>query len=226
MQNTFDTYIIEENAFVREGLKALLKKVGYAPVLELEDVESIGPIAEAEKCGLVVMGIGGLSAGATIAALKKLKARFAHARILVLAPKLDMDLVTGSFSAGADGFILENISPDAFLHSLSLVMLGEKVFPTALASLLALTTKEKSGDSTGPSRNSDADILSERERDIVACLERGGSNKLIARQLGITESTVKVHVKTILRKLKLKNRTQAAIWAMNNGIGPASLERG
>ena len=60
--------------------------------------------------------------------------------------------------------------------------------------------------------------LSEREREIMGCLVHGKSNKVIARQLGITEATVKVHLKAVLRKLNVSNRTQAAIWAVRNGL--------
>lgn len=63
--------------------------------------------------------------------------------------------------------------------------------------------------------------LSERESDIIRCLVHGKTNKLIARHLGITESTVKVHLKTILRKLRVSNRTQAALWAVQHGFSPA-----
>ena len=95
---------------------------------------------------------------------------------------------------------------------MNLIMLGEKVFPTSMATLLLTKNKTHANGNTP---------LSSRETEVIRCLEQGRSNKSIARHLDITEATVKVHLKTILRKLGLKNRTQAAIWAMKNGITPA-----
>jgi two-component system nitrate/nitrite response regulator NarL len=90
-------------------------------------------------------------------------------------------------------------------------MMGEKVFPTNLASMLLNL------DST-PSPMKSVRGLSPREQDILQALVSGSSNKVIAFKLGITEATVKVHLKTLLRKIDVNNRTQAAIWAMNNGF--------
>ena len=96
------------------------------------------------------------------------------------------------------------------IQSLQLILLGEKVFPTTLASMLLDMT------AAGPQHSVRG--LSPREREILQLLVTGASNKLIATRLGITEATVKVHLKTLLRKIDVNNRTQAAIWAMNNGF--------
>jgi two-component system nitrate/nitrite response regulator NarL len=91
-----------------------------------------------------------------------------------------------------------------------LVMLGEKVFPTNLASmLLDMNTVSPQHSIRG---------VSPREQEILQALVTGASNKVIAYKLNITEATVKVHLKTLLRKIDVNNRTQAAIWAMNNGF--------
>jgi two-component system nitrate/nitrite response regulator NarL len=111
---------------------------------------------------------------------------------------------------GADGFLIKNVSPEALIQSLQLIMLGEKVFPTNLASMLL--------DMNAVSPQHSVRGLSPREQEILQALVTGASNKLIAIKLGITEATVKVHLKTLLRKIDVNNRTQAAIWAMNNGF--------
>ena len=221
MTQTSKTYLIEENTFVREGLKALLQKSNHTPVVELDDVKKAAASIDREQCDLIILGTGERGDVELSSALEMLKAWFSDVHILILASELNMDLVKASFSAGADGFILKDISSEAFLHSLDLVALGEKVFPTALAALL-LEDKNSDAANNAP-RLPDDQVLSHRERDIVLCLERGDSNKIIARQLGITESTVKVHVKAILRKLGLKNRTQAAIWSMQHATPTLSL---
>jgi two-component system nitrate/nitrite response regulator NarL len=89
--------------------------------------------------------------------------------------------------------------------------LGEKVFPTNLAAMLLNLNN-------APSPMNSLRGLSPREQEILQSLVTGASNKLIAIKLGITEATVKVHLKTLLRKIDVNNRTQAAIWAMNNGF--------
>jgi two-component system nitrate/nitrite response regulator NarL len=134
---------------------------------------------------------------------------------VVLADSIDPDSLTAAYAAGAAGFLLHDISPEALHGSLRLVMAGERVFPSELAALLAdwnwrARLQFDAAGGTG---------LSERETEIVRCLADGMPNKVIASALTITESTVKVHLKSILRKLGVSNRTQAAIWAVNRA-GP------
>ena len=94
-------------------------------------------------------------------------------------------------------------------------MLGEKVFPTHLAALLVNGMAD-----TPPARVTTSHGLSEREGQVLQCLVHGDSNKMIGNRLNITEATIKVHMKSLLRKINATNRTQAAIWAMKNGLGP------
>ncbi len=105
--------------------------------------------------------------------------------------------------------------------------MGETVFPPAFLSF-ALDTKTDHGRKAAPADESERAIfvttddtvapqLSPREKSILRCLIEGDSNKCIARKIDIAEATVKVHVKAILRKIRVQNRTQAAIWAMNHG---------
>ena len=107
------------------------------------------------------------------------------------------------------------MSSEALVVSLRLVDLGEKVFPTKLATMI---TSGQIDPTAAEVRASSVKGLSKREGEIMRCLVHGESNKVIARQLGITEATVKVHLKAVLRKLNVSNRTQAAIWAVRNGL--------
>ena len=131
-----------------------------------------------------------------------------------------------AFQAGADGYLIKTISSDVLTASLDLVMLGEVVFPSA-----ALNLGGEADQPAEPVVNQDVNEvsprgLSVRETVILRCLMQGDSNKLIARRFDITEATVKVHVKAILRKIHAKNRTQAAIWAASNlrSTGPVSSD--
>jgi two-component system nitrate/nitrite response regulator NarL len=138
-------------------------------------------------------------------------------RIVLLAESVEADQLAWSFAAGVDGYVLEEISPEALLESLDLVLLGEKVFPSRLAVLMC---EEHWGVRTHNARPRDVP-LSERELEIVQRLADGLPNKTIAAQLSISEATVKAHLKTILKKLGAHNRTQAAIWAVQRGISAA-----
>jgi len=119
------------------------------------------------------------------------------------------------------------MSCDAFVKSIELVMMGETVFPPAFLSSSAPAIKSDHRSRTTPVAETERTIivtaedaaapqLSPRELVILRCLIEGNSNKGIARKIDIAEATVKVHVKAILRKIRVQNRTQAAIWGMNN----------
>ena len=106
-------------------------------------------------------------------------------------------------------------SLEPFIKALDLVMLGETVLPKAILPLIL-----EREDEVVPARAPEtfAPQLSGRERSILRLLAEGLANKVIASKAGIAEATVKVHVKSILSKIGVINRTQAAIWAMNNGL--------
>jgi two-component system nitrate/nitrite response regulator NarL len=143
-------------------------------------------------------------------------------KIVVIADAFDEDEMVFAFGAGVDGYLLANISPEALRESLSLVMLGEYVFPSKLVTALCGRARH-SRLSNGASADA---ALSEREAAIVARLAEGMPNKVIATELTIAEATVKVHLKSILKKLGVANRTQAAVWAINNGITVGSQAAG
>ena len=124
------------------------------------------------------------------------------------------------FGAGADGYLLKSITASALIESLRLVALGEKVFPSMLTDFLGAMRANQS--STGERVRVGDIALSQRELDIIRGLADGHSNKAIAKELAITEATVKVHLKTVLRKLGATNRTQVAIWAVQHGVTNAS----
>jgi two-component system nitrate/nitrite response regulator NarL len=143
--------------------------------------------------------------------LQLLRETYSEARMVVLASDLTVDALRDAMNAGADGFLMNDVSPEALLQSLELVMLGEKVFPTNLAAMLLDL-------SNAPSPLNSVRGVTPREHEILQALVTGSSNKMIANRLGITEATVKIHLKTLLRKIDVNNRTQAAIWAVNNGF--------
>ena len=148
--------------------------------------------------------------------LAELKSIQTDLRMILLAwPIKDLNFLMHSYEIGIDAYLESTTSQVGFRQSLDLVVSGERIFPSRLKAAPE-TTRDKS-----PSNKSSApSCLSARELEILRHLASGRANKVIANDLHITEATVKVHVKGILRKIGATNRTQAAIWAIHNGLRP------
>jgi DNA-binding NarL/FixJ family response regulator len=148
------------------------------------------------------------------------------ARIAVVADRYRPEELVSALQAGAHGYFVDVMMCDVFIKSLELVMMGETVLPSAFLPFM-LDPERAPADHAGPrnahnnmllaTTDETAPQLSPREKSILRFLIDGDSNKCIARKVDIAEATVKVHVKAILRKIRVQNRTQAAIWGMNNG---------
>jgi two-component system, NarL family, nitrate/nitrite response regulator NarL len=145
-----------------------------------------------------------------------LRSKFPAARCVIIAHDYHRDTVMRAFELGVDGYLTRMMPCASFIEALKLVSLGEKVVPSQVVALLSGLNHS----TRFPARqlHSSKVDLSEREIDILRGLVRGEANKVIARHFEITEATVKVHVKAILRKLGVANRTQAAIWAISQGL--------
>lgn len=161
----------------------------------------------------VVIYISNSVVSDTVDAVGAVTAAYSGVRVLVLAAELSMEELGECLRAGTTGYLLSTISKKALRHSLTLLMLGEMVFPSALATALPQCAAKRPKISARLRGN-----LTPRELDILRCLTDGASNKLIARDLGITESTVKIHMKSLIRKIGAQNRTQAALWAIESGF--------
>lgn len=155
-----------------------------------------------------------------IAGIKRLR-EATPARIVVLADTVADRSLSLSLRAGADAYLNKAMSSDSLLRALQLVMLGEVVYPTHVASLLMAAANTRPTVAPPPVASAvPSSDLSKREVQILRCLLAGQSNKAIARNLHITESTVKMHFKNVMRKISAQNRTQAAVWAIQNGLSP------
>ncbi|OBX36070.1 nitrate/nitrite response regulator protein NarL [Halomonas elongata] len=150
-----------------------------------------------------------------IETLKRLRANEFAGRIVIFTVSDHEEDVVAALHAGADGYLLKDMDPDDMVHQLRQAALGRMVISDSLASLLAEALRNQKGQPAAP----DIHSLTQREREILRELAAGLSNKLIARRLDITEGTVKVHVKHLLKKLNLRSRVEAAVWAVQEGIG-------
>lgn len=120
------------------------------------------------------------------------------------------DLIT-ALRRGADGYLLKDMEPEDLLVALRQAAAGKMVVSPALTEVLAGALREVRSDD-----EPDINSLTPRERDILKLIAQGQPNKMIARKLDITESTVKVHVKNLMKKMKVKSRVEAAVWVLQN----------
>lgn len=206
--------ILGKNELVREGLKRILVEDGFEVHAATSTHADLDLPDDDEKCHIILF-VAASGTEAVIGA-RALRARFGSARIVLMADDVSIESIAAAFGEGIDGYVVQSISCEPLKNALNMVSAGEKVFPSQLANALTATAWNLPVGKWDI--NSDLN-LSSREIEILRCLVSGHSNKVIARQLQITEATVKVHVKAVLRKLRVTNRTQAAIWAFTRGLG-------
>ena len=223
-QTTMDpvtVYLIDANKLFREGMKRLFENSPFKVIGEAGSLREGVPAVEAAASRPELILID-LASGAEdeVESMRLLRAQYPQIRVVILTSDLCTRRLSGALGAGADGYLMKDIACEALMQSLRLVMMGEKVFPTHLAELLVSGRGEEIGAEMPARRKG----LSQREVQILRCLLNGNSNKMIANHLNITEATVKVHLKSLLRKINASNRTQAAIWALNNGIGDQTAD--
>jgi DNA-binding NarL/FixJ family response regulator len=203
--------VADDHAVVREGLRALL---------ELQDgIEIAGEAADGEQAveeavhlrpdvvlmDLVMPRLDGL------AAMRALREQVPGARVIVLTSFLDDDKLLPAMRAGAAGYLLKNATPGEVVRAVRAAHAGEAVIDPVVAARL-VETLAGSGD------DEPLDRLTAREREVLVLIARGFPNKLIARELGVSEKTVKTHVGHVLAKLGVTDRTQAAVVAVRSGL--------
>jgi two-component system, NarL family, nitrate/nitrite response regulator NarL len=219
MKSKVHITLLAKNEIAREGLRQILSNEDFLVAASTSDIagviSSLNVDKEPEHVHVIVVDDSfedrGREACRAIAAVK------AGARLVLLAERYELEEVALAFQAGVDGVIIKEISCGPLVESISLVAMGEKVFPSQLADhITKFSPMESSGDWKASAA---AAGLSGREIEILETIMSGMSNKVIARQFDICEATVKVHVKAILRKLGVENRTQAATWAVKHGVG-------
>jgi two-component system nitrate/nitrite response regulator NarL len=225
MQN-IKILLVDTHQLSREGLRHLLGN-------ETQDVigvaRSLDDAARQITAGLapdmLVYAFEDAPSGDQGAIVDRLRLQFSGLKVVILANSVSSSLLSQAINAGVCACLLRDMSIEALTRSIELVMLGQQVFPTQSALLLIGNRglglglgQSQSGDAPGaqPTRTRG---VSGREGEILRSLLSGHSNKQIARELGISEATVKVHLKAVMRKINAQNRTQAAVWGLANGYG-------
>ena len=206
--------VIDDHPLFRKGVLQLLASTRHlVPVGEAVNGEAGIAQALALDPDLILLDLNMKGGPDGIATLEQLRARGVESRIIILTVSDDANDLVAAIRAGADGYLLKDTEPETMLRQLDAALFGQTVISDGLASRLATALRQESVVET----RSRAD-LTERETMILACLAQGLSNKLIARELDIMESTVKVHIRNLLKKLKFHSRLEAAVWAVSNGM--------
>jgi NarL family two-component system response regulator LiaR len=199
--------VVDDHTVVREGLSALLSSSRYGIEIVGQAADGIEAVEMARQLGpdvilmdMIMPRMGGLEA------IQKIRVEQPDARILMLTSFSEDTEVVAALKAGAMGYLRKDSSADELVQAIRSVAMGQLSLPQDLAQQLLLQRHAK--DTTHPD-----DILTRREQDVLQCLEQGLSNREIAEALSITTATVRTHVSSILRKLGVSNRTQAALVA-------------
>ena len=204
--------IVDDHAVVRQGLKAFLRVQ--------EDIEFVGEAANGDEAvtqalsvqpdvilmDLIMPGMDGVET------MRRLSAAGVDAKVIVLTSFSEDDQVLAAVKAGSAGYLLQDVQPQELGNAIRSVHAGGAQLHPSIASKLMREV------AAAGSRHKDADALTARELEVLKALARGMSNKEIAAELGVAEKTVKTHVSSILRKLGVADRTQAALYAVRERL--------
>lgn len=206
--------LIDDHNLFRSGIKALLsRQADFGIVGEAADGLSGVKLVEQTKPDIVLLDLdmpvmNGREALAQILSVRS------EQNVVMLTVSEDSEDLTECMRFGARGFLLKNINADFLVDSIKRAVDGDNVFSPEMTARLVQSLIRPHNAGTG----SALDTLTPRELEILGHLAAGHSNKIIARQLDLAESTIKVHVQNILRKLELSSRVQAAVYAVQHKV--------
>jgi NarL family two-component system response regulator LiaR len=211
MADAIRILLVDDHAVVREGLRTFLElQDDFEIVGEAADGEE--GVREAERLhpdvilmDLLMPGLDG------VGAMRALRASLPDARVIVLTSFGDDDRLLPAIQAGAAGYLLKDAQPSEVARAVRAANAGETLLDPAVAARLVDAIAQGPGEKP-------RERLTPRERQVLELIARGRPNKLIARELEISEKTVKAHVGRVLSKLGVSDRTQAALYAVREGI--------
>jgi two-component system nitrate/nitrite response regulator NarL len=209
--------IVDDHPLFRRGVAQLLAMDPEIQVVgEAADQAGALALTRQHEPDLILLDLN-LKGESGLDILAALKEEDASRRVVMLTVSDAPDDLMQAIRSGADGYLLKDMEPEDLLARLREALTGKTVISDALAGRLAAALRAEAQDSTRkPER--DLSMLTEREQAVLRCVADGQSNKLIARSLSITEGTVKVHVKHLLKKLNFRSRVEAAVWATELGM--------
>lgn len=207
--------MIDDHALFRMGLSELLDRRGIEVAAALGDCQQGIDLAFDLAPDVVLLDMR-MPEMTGVEVLKSLRARGASMPIVMLTTSRDESDVVSSLQGGANGYLLKDMEPDELITALNSIVKGHTVVAPELTMILARAVQ---GDANvGETEQKSISDLTPREQEILCHLAEGQSNKVIASKLGISDGTVKLHVKAILRKLEVKSRVEAAVYAVEQGV--------
>lgn len=240
--------VVDPSRLFREGLLGILQPSQFRVVSASSTIDGAFAQLRGQVVDMVLFSHDQhQNLHALLASIRLLREQGVLAKVVLLLPFCTTPDLIAAIVSGVDGVVLRDISGERLISALDLVMHGQDVLPLGtmaeifarlpgmarpavppvieaarlVAAPAALTAPPPAPAALGlPAMDgaSRSASLSDRERQILQCLVEGYANKLIARRLNIAEATVKVHIKGLLRKINVSNRTQAAIWALNQNV--------
>ncbi len=212
--------IVDDHTLFREGMKALLSRQESVEIIGeasngkegIEKAISLSP--DVVLMDLNMPDMTGIEAVGHILKVKP------DTKILMLTVSEDDEDLFSAVKAGAMGYLLKNVDAERLVSSVHQVARGEATVSAALTDKIFAEFRAMSSRGEEKEASPQKDLLSKRENEILVHVSQGESNKEIANALHIAESTVKIHVQNILRKLKLSSRVQAAVYAVEKNMVP------
>lgn len=211
--------LIDDHALVRKGIEELLQSRGVQVVAAVGSGEEGVRRARELPADLILLdvkmpGMNGIDT------LKQLRASGIGTPVVMLTMSREDADLSAALRAGAQGYLLKDIEPEDLVPALEATLQGSNVVARELVGSLARLVRGDAGpQKEARPRQAPFAELTPRELEILGCIADGSSNKMIARELEITDGTVKLHVKAILRKLGLRSRVEAAVSAVEHGLG-------
>lgn len=216
--------VVDDHALFRQGLAMLLKEL-YP---DSEILEAATSAAALESAGqnpdirLVLLDLK-LEDGSGFETLEKLSSELADAAVTIVSASEDSRNISRSYKAGAKGYIVKSSTSDVLRHALPLILAGETYIPSHAISLLTGGGSGGNEPTSSHTGVAGAPNLTPRQQEILLLMAQGLQNRDIASSLGMLEGTVKVHVKSILQKLGVNNRTHAVVTGIRLGLVPSDL---
>ena len=212
--------LIDDHTLFRVGLEGLLESRGIEIAASVDSGEDCVRLVQDKNPDVVLLDMRMPDING-IGVLRLLREHKQSMPIVMLTTSTDESDLVESLRAGAQGYLLKDMEPDALVIALRDIVAGKTVVAPDLAPILAKAVQGK--DDELPVKASPFDDLTPRETEILGLLAEGQSNKAIARNLGISDGTVKLHVKAILRKLNVHSRVEAAVMAVEKGLSKNQL---
>jgi len=212
--------IVDDHTLFREGMKALLSRQDSVDIIGEAGNGAEGIKKAIELSPDVVLMDLNMPDMTGIEAIKRILEVKPETKILMLTVSEDDEDLFSAVKAGAMGYLLKNVDPERLVNSVHQVARGEATVSADLTDKIFAELRAMSSRGEGKEESAPKDLLSKRESEILIHVSHGESNKEIANALNIAESTVKIHVQNILKKLGLNSRVQAAVYAVERNLVP------